>query len=108
VRIGAHTAIAGCVGIAGSTTIGAYCTVAGAAAITGHVTLADHVHVSGMTAITRSIHEPGLYTATVPSMPHATWMKNFARLRKLDDMARKLQKLEKEIAVLRAAGPPDP
>ena len=101
VHIGAHTAIAGCAGIAGSTEIGAYCTIAGAAGITGHVQLADHVHVSGMTAVTRSINKPGIYTGTVPPMDHASWLKNFARLRHLDDMVRRVRALERELAALR-------
>jgi UDP-3-O-[3-hydroxymyristoyl] glucosamine N-acyltransferase len=100
VQIGKHTAIAGCTGIAGSSEIGAYCTIAGAVAITGHIELTDHVHVSGMTAITRSINQPGLYTGTVPSMEHARWLKNFARLRHLDDIVRRVQALEKELAAL--------
>ena len=101
VRIGRHTAVAGCVGIAGSTQIGAYCTIAGAAGITGHAELADHVHVSGMTAVTRSIKKAGVYTGTVPPMDHASWLKNFARLRHLDDMVRRVRALEKELAALR-------
>jgi len=101
VTIGKHTAIAGCVGVAGSTRIGAYCTLAGAAAVTGHVELADHVHVSGATSITRSIRKPGVYTGTIPAMEHAAWLKNFARLRHLDDMVRRMRRLEKEIAALR-------
>lgn len=101
VKVGKHTAIAGCAAIAGSSEIGAFCTIAGAAGITGHVELTDHVHVSGMTAITRSIKKPGIYTGTVPPMEHATWLKNFARLRHLDDMVRRVRALEKELADLR-------
>jgi UDP-3-O-[3-hydroxymyristoyl] glucosamine N-acyltransferase len=41
-----HTAMAGCVGVAGSARIGAHCTVGGAGMILGHLTLADHVHIS--------------------------------------------------------------
>jgi len=100
VQIGEHTAIAGCTGIAGSTRVGAYCTIAGAAAITGHVELADHVHISGMTTVTRSIRKPGTYTGTIPATEHATWLKNFSRLRQLDDMARRIKALERELGVL--------
>ena len=39
VRIGAHTAMAGCVGIAGSARIGRNCTVGGAGMILGHLRL---------------------------------------------------------------------
>jgi UDP-3-O-[3-hydroxymyristoyl] glucosamine N-acyltransferase len=101
VTIGKHTAVAGCVGVAGSSHIGAYCTLAGAAVVTGHVELADHVHVSGATAVTRSISKPGVYTGTVPAMEHAVWLKNFARLRHMDDMYRRMRRLEKEVAALR-------
>ena len=101
VRIGIHTAVAGCAAVAGSTQIGAYCTLAGAAGITGHVELADHVHISGMTAVTRSIKKSGVYTGTVPPMEHASWLKNFARLRHLDDMVRRVRALERELAALR-------
>lgn len=100
VQIGEHTAVAGCAGIAGSTTIGAYCTIAGGAGLTGHIELADHVHVSGATAVTRSIRKPGVYTGTVPAMDHADWLKNFARLRQLDDVARRVKSLEKKLAEL--------
>lgn len=107
VRVGEHTAIAGCAAIAGSSSVGAYCTIAGGAGITGHVELGDHVHVSGMTAVTRSIRDPGLYTGTVPAIAHDSWLKNFARLRQLDNMARKLRHLEQEVAALRAGDTPD-
>ena len=101
VQIGEHTAIAGCAAIAGSSRVGAHCTIAGGAGITGHVELTDHVHVSGVTSVTRSISKPGVYTGTVPAMEHATWLKNFARLRQLDDMARRLKALERELQKLR-------
>jgi UDP-3-O-[3-hydroxymyristoyl] glucosamine N-acyltransferase len=101
VQIGEHTAIAGCTGIAGSARIGAYCTLAGAVAITGHIELADHVHVSGGSAVIRSLTKPGMYTGTVPAMEHSAWLKNFARLRQLDELARRVKSLEQELAVLR-------
>lgn len=101
VYIGEHTAMAGCSAIAGSSHIGAYCTIAGGAGVTGHVELADHVHVSGVTSVTRSIKQPGVYTGTVPAMEHAVWLKNFARLRHLDDMVRRIRSLEQEVAALR-------
>ena len=101
VQVGRHTAIAGCAAIAGSSRVGAYCTIAGGAGITGHVELTDHVHVSGVSSVTRSITKPGVYTGTVPAMEHAVWLKNFARLRQLDDMVRRVKALEQELAVLR-------
>ena len=102
VQIGPHSAFAGCSAVAGSSKIGAYCTLAGGAGVNGHVELADHVHVSATTSVTRSIRKPGVYTATVPAMEHAVWSKNFARLRRLDEMVRRVQKLERQLAELRS------
>lgn len=98
VHVGRHTAIAGCTVIAGSSRIGAYCTIAGASALTGHIELGDDVHVSGATWVTRSIKKPGRYTSTIPAMAHTVWLKNFARLRQLDDMVRRVKALEKAVA----------
>lgn len=100
VRIGAHTAMAGCVGIAGSSRLGARCTVGGGAIILGHLTLADDVHVSAGTLVGKSITTPGSYTGTVPFMVHDAWLKNFSRLRHLEAMADKIRALEKRLAEL--------
>ena len=53
VKIGAHTALAGCVGVAGSAVIGAHCTIGGGAIVLGHLSLADGVNVSAATTVTR-------------------------------------------------------
>ena len=100
VYIGAHTAMAGCVGVAGSARIGARCTIGGGAIILGHLNLADDVHVSAGTLVAKSITVSGSYTGTVPFMPHADWQKNFARLRHLDAMADKIRALERRLVQL--------
>ncbi len=97
VRIGAHSAIAGCVGIAGSARIGRHCAIGGGAGILGHLEIADHVQVTAMSLVTRSIHEPGVYSSGTPLQPNEQWRRNFARFRRLDDMARRLRALEKKI-----------
>ena len=99
VRVGKHTAMAAGVGISGSTQVGAHCTVAGQVGMAGHLELSDHTHVLGQSAITRSIREPGVYVSTVPAMPYDQWRKNFARLKQLDDMARRIKALEKALQV---------
>ena len=93
VRIGAHTAIAGCAGIAGSAIIGKHCTIAGGVGIVGHVTIADHVHITGMTMVSKSIDEAGSYSSGVPMLPTKKWRKNAVRFSQLDDLIRKLKNL---------------
>jgi UDP-3-O-[3-hydroxymyristoyl] glucosamine N-acyltransferase len=87
-RIGAHSVIAGCTGISGSTTIGRHCVIGGGVGIVGHITICDDVTLSGMTLVTKSITRPGVYTSGMPFMPHADWLRNAAPLRKLDEIAR--------------------
>lgn len=94
VVIGENSALAGCVGVAGSARIGRRCTVGGGAVILGHLTLADDVNISAGTLIGKSITEAGTYTGTPPFQEHGLWLKNFSRLRHLDAMADKLRHLE--------------
>lgn len=100
VHIGAHSAMAGCVGIAGSARIGRNCTVGGAGMILGHLSIADNVSVSSGTLITKSITKPGAYTSAMPFSTHEQWLKNAAHLRHLDSMAEKILQLEQKITEL--------
>ena len=94
VRIGKHTAMAGCVGVAGSATIGAHCTIGGSAGILGHLTLADNVHISSFSLVTRSILKPGHYTGIFPIDDNAAWEKNAATLKQLHKLRERLKALE--------------
>ena len=98
--IGAHTAMAGCVGVAGSAKIGKYCTFGGAAMVLGHLTIADKVHISSGSMVSRSILEPGQYTGFYPLAKNADWEKSAAIVRNLDTMRDKIRALEKTIKTL--------
>ncbi|MHB8747043.1 MAG: UDP-3-O-(3-hydroxymyristoyl)glucosamine N-acyltransferase, partial [Gammaproteobacteria bacterium] len=100
VRIGAHTAIAGCVGIAGSASIGKRCTVGGGVGISGHLEIVDDVHLTGMTFVTRSITEPGVYSSGMPAETNRQWHRSIARYRQLDEMARQIKYLTQELEKL--------
>ena len=105
VHIGAHTAIAGCVGIAGSAKIGKYCTVGGSGMILGHLEIVDRVNISAGTLVTKSIAKAGTYTSVMPFSEHQDWLKNAAHLRHLDKIAEKLSELEKKISELERKKP---
>jgi len=98
--IGAHTAMAGCVGVAGSAKIGKHCTFGGAAMVLGHLTIADNVHISSGSMVSRSIHEAGQYTGFYPLAKNAEWEKSAAIVRNLDSMRDKIRALEKTIKTL--------
>ncbi len=94
VFVGRHTAMAACVGIAGSARIGAYCTIGGAAVVLGHLSLADHVHISAASVVTRSIHKAGHYTGIFPIDDNAQWEKNAAAVKRLHALRARLVALE--------------
>ncbi|HEY0879771.1 MAG TPA: UDP-3-O-(3-hydroxymyristoyl)glucosamine N-acyltransferase [Zeimonas sp.] len=83
VRVGEHTAIAGCVGIAGSARIGRRCRIGGGAGILGHLEICDDVTISAMSLVTRSIRRPGFYSGVFPLMDNADWEKAAAMVRRL-------------------------
>ncbi|MEY4591042.1 MAG: hypothetical protein RL497_3118 [Pseudomonadota bacterium] len=94
VKIGAHTAIAGCVGIAGSAVVGAHCTMGGFVAISGHVEIADHVHFNGASIVTKSISQPGHYSSGVPLQEVKEWRRNAVRFSQLDSWVERIKALE--------------
>lgn len=101
VRIGANTAIAACVGIAGSAQIGARCTIGGAAVVLGHLTIVDDVHITAMSLVTQSIDDPGVYSSGTPLESNASWHRNYVRFKQLDDMAKRLKAMERELKRLK-------
>jgi UDP-3-O-[3-hydroxymyristoyl] glucosamine N-acyltransferase len=94
VRIGAHTAIAACVGIAGSAVIGRYCKISGAAVVLGHLSVADEVTITAMSLVTKDIREPGVYSSGTPLMENSQWHRSNARYKALDQLAQRLARLE--------------
>jgi len=97
VHIGAHSAIAGCAGIAGSARIGKHCALGGGVGVVGHLQIADNVIVTGMSMVSHTITEPGVYSSGTPLQENAKWHRNYVRFKQLDDMARRLKRLEKQL-----------
>jgi UDP-3-O-[3-hydroxymyristoyl] glucosamine N-acyltransferase len=97
VTIGNHTVIAGCTAVAGSTKIGANCLIGGGVGIVGHIEICDEVTIQAMALVTHSIKEPGSYSSVSPLQPTKQWRKNAVRVRQLDQIARKVNLLEKKL-----------
>ncbi|WP_340666068.1 UDP-3-O-(3-hydroxymyristoyl)glucosamine N-acyltransferase [Rhodocyclus gracilis] len=97
VVIGEHSAMAGCVGIAGSTTIGKRCTVGGAGMILGHLELADDTHISAGSLVSKSLRRGGQYTSIYPLEAHDEWLHNAAQIRRLGKLAQRVAELEKQL-----------
>lgn len=96
-RIGRNSAIAGCVGMAGSSIVGEHCTLGGGVGLSGHLTLADNVHLTGMTLVTGSIDKPGSYSSGTGTMESGDWRKSAVRFAQLDRLHRRVTALEQTI-----------
>lgn len=95
VRVGRGSAIAGQVGFAGGTELGERCTVGGQAGFAGHLSIGNDVHIGGQGRVSRDVSEAGHYASGTSLMPVREWARNAARYEKLNDMAKRIDALEK-------------
>lgn len=101
VRVGEHTIMAACVGIAGSTTIGKRCAFGGQVGVAGHLEIGDDVQVLGKSLVSGPIAKPGIYSSAMKVEVAEQWRRIAARIRQLDDMARRLRELEQQVRQLK-------
>jgi len=97
-RIGAHSLLCGCVGIAGSSVVGKHCVLAGGVGVGGSkpVEVCDGVMVTAYTPVTQSITAPGIYSGTIVFHEHGKWRRNALRFEALDDLFKRVKALEKQ------------
>jgi UDP-3-O-[3-hydroxymyristoyl] glucosamine N-acyltransferase len=95
VRIGAHTAIAACTGVSGSTTIGKRCMVGGHVGFAGHISVADDVVITGFSAVSRSIAGAGVYSSTIPFEEARAWRRLVARFKRSGLLEERVRRLER-------------
>ncbi len=97
VEIGENTVIVSQTGIAGSTRIGKNCTIAGQVGIVGHLEIADNVTIGAQSGVGQSITEKGAIVLGSPAIDAGKTRRNYIHLKNLDDIVRKLNKLERLI-----------
>jgi len=95
VRVGAHSALAACVGVSGSTSIGRRCMIGGQVGIGGHLTISDDVIITGCTMVSHSVARPGVYSGGIPLEEAHVWRRLVARFKRLDSLATRLKALER-------------
>ena len=101
-EVGENTALAAQVGVSGSTHIGKNCVVGGQSGFVGHISIADGSKFGGQSGIMGSIKQENQEFMGTPIQPLRQYLVSNARFRHIDEMARKLEKLEKELADLKA------
>jgi len=97
VEIGKNVAMAAYAGVAGSTKVGDYSTFSGRTTILGHLDIAPGTHVTACSVINTSNKEPGVFSSGTGMQDNKSWRRNVARFRQLDDMAKQLKALEKQV-----------
>jgi len=101
VVIGSNTVIAAQSGISGSTKIGKSCMVGGQVGFVGHIQLGDGSMVGAQSGISKTF-PPGSKISGSPAKPHGEELRIQASLKKLPELLKKLDQLEKLIHELRS------
>lgn len=101
VVIGKNSIMSGFSGVSGSTTIGENCIIGGGVGIRDNIEIVDNVMITGRTFVSSSLKEAGSYSSSVLVDTTTNWRKNVIRFKQLDDMAKRLKKLEHEITAMR-------
>jgi UDP-3-O-[3-hydroxymyristoyl] glucosamine N-acyltransferase len=95
VQVGAHTVIAGCTGISGTTRIGARCVIAGGVMVAGHLDICDDVVVTGSSNVTHSLTTPGVYSGCIPVSTAPVWRRLVGRFKRLEALHERVRRLER-------------
>ena len=96
VEIGENTVIAAQTGIAGSVKIGKNCRIGGQVGIAGHLTIGDGVQIQAQSGIASNIEANSKLFGS-PAMNYGDFIRSFTIFKKLPDLAKKLNQLEKTL-----------
>lgn len=102
VKIGQHTVIAAQTGIAGSTTVGDNCVFAGQVGIVGHINIPNKTTIASQSGLSNSIKEEGKIYLGTPAMDIGSFKRSHIVYRKLPEMLRQIQALEKSVLEMKS------
>ncbi len=95
VEVGAHTAMAAQVGIAGSAKIGPNCQLGGQTGIAGHISLAKGTRTQAQSGLGSTIKEEGTAVFGSPAIPYNDYVRAYIVFKDLPALARRVRALEK-------------
>lgn len=93
VRIGSNCALAGQVGLAGSVVLEEGVSMGGQSGVAGHLNVGRDAVILGRAGVTRDLPE-GIRVAGFPAMESGKWWKVTALLGKMDDLRKRISRLE--------------
>ncbi len=98
VEIGENTVIASQSGVSGSSKVGRNCMFAGQVGLAGHLSIADGVKIGAQSGINSSIKKPDSTILGSPGMDYNDCLKSYVLVRRLPDMKKRLDELERKIS----------
>lgn len=101
VEIGENTVIAAQTGVAGSTKIGKNCMIGGQVGIVGHIQIADGTKIAAQSGIGSSITKENEILQGSPAFNIGDYKRTYVLFRKLPDLEKKINELEKSLAALK-------
>lgn len=102
VEVGENSALAAQVGVSGSTHLGKNCVVGGQSGFVGHIHIADGSKFGGQSGVMGNIKQENQAFMGTPILPLKQYLTSNARFRHIDEMARKIDELEKELKELKS------
>jgi len=102
VQIGENTAMAGLVGISGSTVVGANVMLAGQVGVAGHLKIGDGVIVGGKSGVSKDI-PPGAFVFGYPALPYKQYVANHHSVSRIPKLKEQIVELERRLAELEKA-----
>ena len=99
VVIGENCFLVAFTGIAGSTKVGNNCIFAGQSGAVGHITIGDNCIFAGKSGAAGDVPPKSFY-AGFPARPHKEWLRAEAAVRRLPELMKQVQALEKRLAEL--------
>ena len=100
VEVGENTVMSAQVGIAGSTKVGQWCMFGGQVGIAGHIQIGNKVFLGAQSGVPGSIKDNQTLIGTPPMEPKP-YFKSQAIFRRLPDMYKQLDDLQKAVEKLK-------
>ncbi|KXU34996.1 UDP-3-O-(3-hydroxymyristoyl)glucosamine N-acyltransferase [Cephaloticoccus primus] len=97
VIVGKHCILCSQVGIAGSVTLEDYVVLAGQVGVSGHLRIGQAAKAGGQAGIIADV-EPGVFISGYPAMPHRLASRLQVLQRRLPDLFKRVDQLERELA----------
>ena len=102
--IGENTVMSSQVGIAGSTKVGKWCMFGGQVGVSGHITIGDKVQLGAQSGVPGSL-EGGQSLIGTPPIPLTNYFRSSAIFKRLPDMYRQINEMQKTIEELKKLTP---